>query len=72
MANNKQEHEGGSFTSLIALVFGFIALLGGLYLLGLAFDAPEGLQAITFVGGILLFTAAYFVPMTMVGTMKKN
>lgn len=72
MAQNKQEHEGGGFAALFSLVFGLVAMFGGLYLLGSAIEGPEGLQGIIFVLGILVFAAAFFVPMTVIGVVRKK
>lgn len=72
MAKQRQEHEGGGFASLFGIVFGIVFLLGGIYLLGLATGAPEGLQALTFVAGIFVFSAAFFVPMNIIGHFSKK
>ncbi|MGO1393422.1 hypothetical protein [Agrococcus casei] len=72
MAKQRQEHESSGFASLIGIVLGFVLLVGGIYLLGLATGAPEELKAITFVLGIFVFSAAFFIPMNVIGHFSKK
>ena len=72
MAKQRQEHESSGFATLIGIVLGFVLLVGGIYLLGLATGAAEGLQGPIFVLGIFVFSAAFFIPMNVIGHFAKK
>jgi hypothetical protein len=46
----------------IGFVVSFALFVGGLYLMGIAFDVAENLGLVTFAGGLLAVAAGVFIP----------
>jgi hypothetical protein len=57
--------------NIVAFIVSALLFLGGVFLLGASFGVP-GWEMLVFFIGILAVTAAFFIPVQVIGAMERR